>query len=625
MKCIVCGQEINNGVPFCQFCGAKQPVQQQAQPQQPYAQSPQQVQPQVTQPQQVQPQVTQPQARPVQQQAQPQQPYAQSPRQVQPQVTQPQPVQPQATQPQPQQPYAQAPQPQAQPVQPQPQAPQPEYQWGQQPPAKSNKKPIIISIIISAAILVIAALLIIFLVVIPKNRDKDTQIEETTHERDEDDEDEDEDEDDDEDTEEDTEEVASSNDADTEEATEATTEEPAPVSYAEENGVEFTTLGTEFTATAYLSLTDDNDNEVDSFEGLENLGTYYTVRTDKVLVSEPDENGNVRYLVEIYSGYDMQLKDSGNNSGDATANFWIPNLYDYYTGYEFLYPDHTEGLVDKTDEVQETTLEINGKNVTVTRASLNDYVLNDEINTVDEQDGVKNYHFADYYKYIYVIYAPADYDGLMIAMNRFDITKERYEAESAQDKSANKGVRLFDKNAAGYQNTKDDVVCIRLSEVAEKEDAAKIAEMYSAENDSCDYNFDWKEDAVSGNLPNNTETITDSAMITGWWKCMYWWDRENKMDCYGEELTDVYIEVDGNRMTWKDSYVEVKWGTDGEWEEMDEEETTEGVIQDDGSVVLGSEGTFKINGFYTDGYSQYAIGTITVQSGESADILLVRP
>ena len=91
--------------------------------------------------------------------------------------------------------------------------------------------------------------------------------------------------------------------------TEATTEEPEPVAYAEENNVQFSPIGTEGAGNAYAKLyyRDDyyDEGEGDSSElqavdidGVTVEDCSYSDQIRKVIKTEPDANGMVRYYFD---------------------------------------------------------------------------------------------------------------------------------------------------------------------------------------------------------------------------------------------------------------------------------------------------------------------------------------
>ena len=141
--------------------------------------------------------------------------------------------------------------------------------------------------------------------------------------------------------------------------------------------------------------------------------------------------------------------------------------------------------------------------------------------------------------------------------------------------------------------------------------------------------FDWYGDALTEPSMGG-EVITDTAALAGDWRGYALWDRDNQLDCYGEELFNAEITADGSTVNWTFDYASVRWGEDGEWESKEDanSESYAGTMASDGSVEFDAASagmSFKMYGFYTKGNCQYAVGTMTVQSGESADVFLYRP
>jgi hypothetical protein len=112
----------------------------------------------------------------------------------------------------------------------------------------------------------------------------------------------------------------------------------------------------------------------------------------------------------------MNVVNTGGGDGwNLAPGFWIPEVYDYYTGYTFSYPDTTTtGVLDDASEKIEITREINGQQITVKQAQLIDHYADSYVHDKTEQEDGTLHHFSRRIKYVYVVYAPQDYDGLML-------------------------------------------------------------------------------------------------------------------------------------------------------------------------------------------------------------------
>lgn len=573
MKCIGCGKEIPNDSLFCTYCGTDLSGAQQVQTQQTVQQEYQQQASQQVQPQQT-----------VQQQYQQSATQQQQPQQF---------VQPQ------QQQYQQ----------PVPQQPSPQG-------GGSKKGLLIAGICIGVALLIVGVVIVILLLKKDDDDGDDKKAEKTTEIT----------------TEATTEEIT------TEAVTEATPDEPAPTPYAEEHGISFSGLGEKASgnSNAYFYYQEDfeSGNGVGFYENefISPESVTYSTYVNDVVVSDPDSEGNVIYTVEVIGEEETAVVDKDNgNSWVVSSQSWRPRTFDYYSG-SFIDNGNTDsGIGDKT-EFENTNLVFDDKETNV--KSIYSYEWLNKDKTEENVDNGKKTSFVDDVKYVYCFKVPQDYDGLVIALYNGDIDRDEYDkASDLDDKPRYKDdngnpIKFFDEDAIGYTKNADNNIFIRLSDVARKATPDAISSIYSVIDYPDISDFSWTDDVKGGDYSQGNETITDSAAVNGWWQGYILWNPDNKMDSYGEELCNVQLTGSGSSMDWKWDYYEMRWGDSEEWETKDEETTMTGTFNSDGTLTFDAASigmAFEIYGFYTDGYHQYAVGWMTVQSGEQAWVFLYRP
>lgn len=631
MICNICGNQMPDGTKFCSACGTSLiEAPQQAQPQQAQPVQPQQSYEQVQPAQPVQP-VQQPQnfqqtpQQPVQP-AQPQQPYQQAPHQAA------QPTQPV----QPQQPYQQAPQQAAQPTQQQPYqaqpAPQPSYQSGnaygaQTPPPAKSKTPIIITAIVGAVLIVaIIAGTIIFLNK-DKTDDKADDTKTTTAEAD--------DEDEDDGKEDDT--TASTNDAETE-TTEATTEEETTeevveaVSYAEENDVTIAD-SVDYSANAVL-IFEDPDGNIKDYDGYFDVDhCTFTEKLGHVYKTAPDENGIVTYYAETLLSVDAEFTDTVcDESWTFTPATWIPDIADYYTGTVFNSPSTASGIIDESDEEVNTTVTMDdGTEYEISIVNLYDNNSNAYNWETSETATTITYKYYSETRYIYAIKAPEEYDGLMLAYSTGDVDYDEMISVKTYDGSYS-SYKLFEESYVGIQNDPESTTCVRISDVASTSTSDLTAILSTQYVGTADNSFDWisEYDTESNPYIGGGVLINDISLLDGDWYCYMLWDKDNTLGCYAEEYLNVNVTPHDDTLDFEFDYNAQRWDKDGEWLDKSSEANSyyTGTLNPDGSISLTNDPldcNFYLDGFFSDGYIQYATGHIILQSGEGADVFLYRP
>ena len=575
MKCIRCGYELQPGTAVCPYCGTQQPYQ----PQDYYSQAPQQG-------------------------------YGQ---------------------PQYQQNYGQAPQqnygrPQQQYRQPQPQS-RPTYN---QPPAApkggGKKTGIIITIIICALVLIGGT--IGGVILYKKSQEKNATTEATT-------------------------EVAAvkpdrtteeKTEATTEEpTTEATTEEPEPVPYAEEYDLKFSPLGTEASGNAYAKMyySDQYEGGEDGEETLKPLDVddvvvencTYEESITKVIKTNPDSNGLVKYYVEEYSVTEADILDSNLNVyWTYIPNYWASNFFDYYGGYKFRDTLWTNGFTE--EKVNKFRFDVNDEEVEISvRCMIDGAYRSENTMTTEETDEGKRYHFRQGKRQLYIVECPEDYDGLAMAMPNGDVNPERIDRTQEADEKGELSVsdgsekttrKLFDENKLGYTDKPEDSIFFRLDDIAVPYSPEAIADYFSNKSYIYDDSFLWVGAVQDGDETMGGERITDRALIEGDWECRIFYNESSEFG-YGEELNFVNISFDGDKATYTEEYYYCLWGKDGQWEYAgdDEPESFTGYFNDEAELTFDSGESpedLKLR-FYTNGYCQHAVGTW----GDGVYVYLFRP
>ncbi len=594
MKCNVCNNEITSADlargPFCPYCGNHIDIQYSGttggQPQQPYQNQP------GMQPQQMN-QRPQPGMQPQQMNQRPQ-PGMQTNQMNQPGFNQP---------------FNQSGNP---------------GMYQQPPVQKKSKLPLILGIV--AGVLVLAFITILVITLLKGRGDNEKSSDDATTEYAESDKT---------DTEEvSTEAVSELTEEITEEATteEPTTEEPAPVPYAEENGLKMGTMddtGTGMPAFVFYNSEDALYENIIIPDGLISNTGQNSINVQNITVSEPDSDGMVTYHIEFQRKTESIISDNSSTNWYVSAGAWYPVIFDYYTGYKIKAPDTLNGLVDEAKEKESTSFDLNDKSISIERVIIYDDVSADCLWDPKETDAGYDYTYNLAARYIYVIKAPQDYDGLTIAIYNADINYDEY-IEEVKDKDEDEATelrKLLDENKSGYQRKAEDYIYIRVKDYAVEETSESIRNMLASSFDGYDeHSFDWTTNYPSAGRPDDT-IITDTGLLDGHWKGFFWWDRDNKLNCYGEEYADVYITSNDKRLDVTIDYNVYRWDASGDFTEKEEENLSVfGDMADDGSVDLSDTALpFTITGFYTDGAVQYAVGTMMMPSGETAEVYFYRP
>ncbi len=587
MKCIVCGYELQPGTAVCPYCGNQQPVNNQ----------------------------------PQMQYGQPQQQYGQAPQyNQQPQYSQV-PQQQYGRQPQMQQQYRQAPQ-------------QPQYsQVPQQMPSSGGGKKYGVIIAIVICLLVLVGGTVVGVIAYKKHKadleaetEATTEIVKVTEEKT----------------------TREWSEASTEEitTTEATTEEPEPAAYAEENNVQFSPIGTEGAGNAYAKLyyRDDyyDEGEGDSselqavdIEGVTVEDCSYSDQIRRVIKTEPDANGMVRYYFDEYSIIEAHILDSNQSvNWIYVPSIFTSGIYDYYGGDYLRAIYRSNGFTE--EKINRFNIDYKGERIDISVTRIDegtDHRLN-EMTTEDTEEGVR-YHFRQGSRYVYIIECPEDYDGLVVAVPNDDVDKERFDSISEIDNETEENQetngylnitrKMFEENSQGYRNGPESYVHVRLSDVAEPYTPMAMADFFSNMSYVYDDSFYWVGAVQDGDESMGGRRITDPALIEGEWECRIFYNADSEFG-YGEEENYVTISFSGDEATWTEEYYYCLWGENSQWEYCgdDEPESFSGGFMNDEGELSFDSGEYpeylKIR-FYTNDYCQHAVGTW----GDGVYVYLFRP
>lgn len=414
--------------------------------------------------------------------------------------------------------------------------------------------------------------------------------------------------------------------------------EPEPTPYAEEYGLSFMGIGAEGTGTGIPRFYDldeynnSSDPQLVDVQGLEWTECSYLQKLTKAYKTKPDKNGNVKYYVEIYCRTIADYLDpepTGVWMYDGLS-YWAPHIFDYYSGYILNQYDYSDGFSE--EYINTSYLERGDKEIVINTVKVNDGFYPEEY--IFEYDNYKNgysYHAQFGARTIVIIECPADYDGIVFAINDQDINKDEVNTPSPETKEDCERPyrRLFDLSPRGFTHSKDDYVYVKLSDVAESFDADKMAEFYSDRSFVQSYNFNWADDYYSGNPALLKDKITDPNLLSGNWECYMLWSNETTGEQYGEVYG--YLDISGNADDFRMdlSYYDGRFGDSDEWTDMTDYGDVEfsGQFTSVGTAIATdpAQETLEIKGFYSNGIVQYAVGRLTAYGDDGADVFLFRP
>ncbi len=412
----------------------------------------------------------------------------------------------------------------------------------------------------------------------------------------------------------------------------STPEEPEEAVYGEEHGYKFSELMTEdiYDTDAQLLHNDQSLYDINVDDYMKNYSC--TSRTEKILVTEPDADGNVTYLVMHGSYHQMDLINDDfiveETDDDPTTDFayrwkvlsYVPDVSDYYTGEAI---DGTYARQGEDTKPDEKIIKWNDKEYKI--SVIRSWVQFSHPDSGKVDSTVLSHNEYETYNFI-AITVPQDYDGLVLSNPKKYTVYDGPEVDPDSQK-------ILDIESYGYTGNAKDCTFIRVSDVATPMTDENEADMLSGRSCSRLPSFSWFVDKVNeGEDPTNIDIynsyggdITSSARIMGKWDCCIVWDPGNKLDAYSQERDFVKISSrDGITLTFspKESY-----DSEGNYTDISDREAQSytGLYNADGSVTFDIDGmSLTMDSFKCDGIRQYGFGTIVLQDGTEGKILLVR-
>lgn len=271
--------------------------------------------------------------------------------------------------------------------------------------------------------------------------------------------------------------------------------------YVIAKGIKVSSPNDEYSITVEPYFKDENKNVID-IDGMTWKKSTSKYRFYDYTVSEPDEDNFVTYKFKIESKTPIEYIEENNRDYPYhryTFFFRQPSIFDYYTGTIFnekiVSIDNTTNYYNvKTTEEDMAFTEVTWKNKTykvgVRAESLFKW---DGINKTDNGDGTKTVRDTATLSVEIIIYAPKEYDGLMVFSSKKGTSKQdlfdqleynkKYnelvkEAEETGKKSNeliemeennSKHFKLLEARSKGEKDLKNDsFFVIRVSEI-EKE------------------------------------------------------------------------------------------------------------------------------------------------------------
>ncbi len=239
-------------------------------------------------------------------------------------------------------------------------------------------------------------------------------------------------------------------------------EVPVELPFAEANGFTFGTIEDleALQAHAFLYCADEDNNPVYEPYGVFPANPVITYTYSGIEVTEPDEDGFVDYTV--YFDCEFPIDFDYWEDAEQVSFRWMwsnPSPMDYYTGV--IFPSRT--LFDDDSFEASATVEWDGKSYDVSKTIESDLEYG-ESEYYETETGM---HYSDYCysKHTIRIHAPAEYDGVVLYMEKGGLTEERFK------KLAEKGFGASDE-IENFGQDKDDVAAyaqsclmIRLSDL----------------------------------------------------------------------------------------------------------------------------------------------------------------
>lgn len=384
----------------------------------------------------------------------------------------------------------------------------------------------------------------------------------------------------------------------------------------------------------YPKISDENGDLMD-IDGDKYMKNYVNEEgINYVAVTDPDENGNVTYVVETYRRLDTDFKKfpNGDKQFQWSLHFWLYDVSDYYTGKII---GNTGGKRGSVKVPQTKQIEYNGKTIDV---QVIRYSFSDPGQELEYDDSTGLYHDSYTRHYYYYITVPQDYDGLVMSVPKHydhSTNKSHEDDPSIPESIDDETSPLMDVDYYGY-TTVEDTVFVRLSDCAVPFTPEMESKIMDTDGNTAFSLFDWYLDALDAGQ-NGDENIgkynpiagkiTDPERLSGQWQALIVWDPDNKLGCYEKEYSLADVSGFGSEVSIT---FNPKISANAQNEETDissrDSYGFNAEMADDGSIDFNPEGmAFTIDYFYSDGIMQYAFGNMILQDGTEGRVVLQRP
>jgi len=204
--------------------------------------------------------------------------------------------------------------------------------------------------------------------------------------------------------------------------------------YVEENNIEIVSSTDEFKIPIKPYARNKEDKtpiEVDGVAFEDTIGTY---KFYDYSISDVDENNYVtysfKYDVVVPISYTVNTSKLNNTNWSRSYAFLQANVFDYYTGE--LYHEknfsvtgnvYYHDINNENDDMAYTNITWNGNEYKI-GVRMESSAKWDGITKVNSSEGIDTYNDTNRLTIKAYIYAPKDYDGLMIALNKNGTSKE---------------------------------------------------------------------------------------------------------------------------------------------------------------------------------------------------------
>ena len=156
-------------------------------------------------------------------------------------------------------------------------------------------------------------------------------------------------------------------------------------------------------------------------------------------------------------------------------------------------------------------------------------------------------------------------------------------------------------------------------------DESEISEPEKIFDRPSESDFAWFDNIIadSNDLPDDVEMIKDAPEINGDWKGRFLY-YDSEQDPIANELINAEISAGDRAATVTIYWYVINYGEGYIDETKNEKMVMDGVLDDGEIRTFGTNASLDINIFYTSGSKQYALGFMTLPSGEGAYLGLVR-